>query len=456
MKLPTTQGVRRRRGLAKTGAACSLATCLATVGSLSLGSGSSVASTITTLRIFVHTEPAIDTVLEKIDAAFEHQHPGVTVSLQTVPSNDLEADQASRLAARQIDITEGPFLGIDAEPNPSYVTGPESSFVTGVKAGDWVDLSGQSFLKNFEPGVLAKLETYGKLYAVPSGLDYYTGVFYNKAIFAKNHLSIPHTWDEFLTVCKTLKAHGVTPLLIGGKDTWPAGLVMDDVVHGLYTYPQQEAFVKGLWEGQPLLTSAKAIDVLNRIKTVYSYAMPNFPGIAYAEVPSLFANGQAAMMPDGTWDQPIIHAANPKFQFGYFPLPAGNTAASNAYLGGKLDISYSIPSNSKNIKLAEDWLALYSSPKWYQQYIAASGFIPVEPDIKSTPFVNSLKPYEQPGGFSLGWDEVFFGNTRSGTLSANPFDYEAIPPMGTYSSMTKLAAAEQANWNSALKEVSKK
>ena len=452
-----TEHVGRRRfsGVRK-GATCSLAACLATLGSVAVGAGSAAAGTSATLNIFVHTEPAIDAVLQKIDSAFEKQNPGVTVSLQTVPSNDLEADQATRLAAKEIDLTEGPFLGIDAEPNPAYVTGPESSFVTGVKAGDWVDLSGQPFLKNFEPGVLDNLKTDGKLYAVPSGLDYYTGVFYSKAIFAKYHLSIPRTWEQFLTVCKSLKADGVSPLLIGGKDTWPAGLVMQAVVHALYTYPQQEAFVKGLWEGQPLLTSPKAVEVLDRIKTIYSYVTANFPGIAYAEVPSLFADGQAAMMPDGTWDQPIIQAANPKFQFGYFPLPAGDTAASNAYLGGKLDISYSIPANSKNIPLAEKWLALYSSPKWYQQYIKASGFIPVEPNTQSTSFVNSLKPYEQPGGFSLAWDEVFFGNTRSGTLSSNPFDYEGVAPMGTYTNMTQLATAEQGNWNSALKEVSKK
>jgi raffinose/stachyose/melibiose transport system substrate-binding protein len=429
--------------------------------SMSLGlligtGGLSAASSSTTLTIFVHTEPAIDAVFAKLDAAFEQAHPGVTVSLQTVPSNDLEADQATRLAAGNIDITEGPFLGIDAKENPSYVTGPESSFVTGVKAGDWVNLSNQSFLKNFEPSVIRQLSENGKVYAIPSGLDYYTGVFYSKAIFAKYHLSIPRTWSQFLAVCKTLKAAGVSPLLIGGKDTWPAGLVMQAVVHALYTPSQQQAFVKGLWEGQDLLTTAKAVEVLDRIQTIYSYVTPNFPGIAYAEVPALFSAGQAAMVPDGTWDQPTIQAANPKFQFGYFPLPAGDTAASNAYLGGKLDISYSIPSNSKHIALAEEWIAMYSSPKWYQEYIAGSGFIPVEPNIKSTAFVNSLKPYEAPGGFSLAWDQVFFGNTKSGTLSANPFDYEGVAPMGSYTNMKQLAAAEQQNWNSSLKEVSKK
>lgn len=448
---------RRRLGSWSARSAMACASVVGLTGAMTLAGAESTASAApaTTLTVFVHEEPAIDSVFQKLDAAFERAHPGVTVSLETVPSNNFEATQATRLSAGTIDVTEGPFLGIDAQANPSYVTGPESSFITGVKAGDWLDLSGQSFLKNFEPAVLNKLRYNGQLYAIPSGLDYYTGVFYSKSIFAKYHLSIPHTWNEFLAVCNTLKKNGVTPLLIGGKDTWPAGLVMQAVVHGLYSLPQQQAFVQGLWDGKQLLTTPTAVEVLKRVQTIYSYTLPTFPGVAYAEVPALFSSGQAAMMPDGTWDQPTIAQANPKFQFGYFPLPAGNTAASNAYLGGKLDISYSIPSNSKHKKLAEEWLAMYSSPTWYQKYILASGFIPVEPNIHADAFVNSLKPYEKPGSFSPAWDEVFFPNTKSGTLSTNPFDYEGIAPMGTYTNMAQLASAEQQNWNSALHEVKK-
>lgn len=448
------RGFRGRLGLVSATALSALA-LVAAGCSGSGGSSPSSGGSSSTLTVFVHTEPAIDSVLTKMDAAFEAANPGVHVVLSTVPSNNFAADLSSRLAAHAVDVTEGPFLGINATENPSYVTGPESGFVTGVKAGDWLDLTDQPFMKNFEPAVLKDLATNGKNYAVPSGLDYYTGVFYSKAIFEKYHISIPRTWSDFLSVCKTLKSNGVSPLLIGGKDTWPAGLVMQAAVHGLYTPAQQQTVVTDLWNGKNVLTSPNAVEVLNRVKTAYSYVTPNFAGIAYTQVPSLFAGGQAAMVPDGTWDQPTIAQADPNFKFGYFPMPMGDTPASNAYLGGKLDISYSIPSGSKNLKMAEKWLATYASPKWYAQYIAASGFIPVQQNIKATAFVDSLKPYEAPNGFSLAWDQVFFGNTKSGTLSTNPFDYQAVTPMGQYTDMSKLAAAEQDNWNKALKEVSK-
>ena len=49
-------------------------------------------------------------------------------------------------------------------------------------------------------------------------------MFYNKAVFAKYHLSAPTTYSQFLAVCKTLKSHGVQPLFTALGNVGPVYL----------------------------------------------------------------------------------------------------------------------------------------------------------------------------------------------------------------------------------------
>ena len=44
------------------------------------------------------------------------------------------------------------------------------------------------------------------------------GILYNKDIFLREDLSIPYTWEDFITLCDTLKARGYTPLANGALD----------------------------------------------------------------------------------------------------------------------------------------------------------------------------------------------------------------------------------------------
>ena len=58
---------------------------------------------------------------------------------------------------------------------------------------------------------------YGIPYAANAG-----GVIYNVDKFKEAGLEIPQTWDEFISVVKSLKEKGETPLLFPFKDIWTA------------------------------------------------------------------------------------------------------------------------------------------------------------------------------------------------------------------------------------------
>ena len=418
---------------------------LALAGCSSGGSASAGGGT-TTLTILEHSNPSTQAAMAVLDKAFEAQNPGIKIQLTAVPTNNFAQVQTARIAAGAVDLTEGASAGSGTQPNPSYVTGAQPTFVSEAQAGDWVNLTSEPFMKNFSPSALAAVTTDGKVYVVPSGADLYTGVFYNKTTFAKYGLSVPKTWSAFQSVVQTLKSHGVTPLVIGGKDVWPAGLPMLGIVQSLYSTSGMSQLDHSLWTNKVSLASPTSVEVLSRIQQLYADAGTTFPGVSEVAATADFTNGQAAMWPDGTWNAPTIAQTAPSLQFGYFPLPASDNAADNAVLGGKLDFSFAIPSSAPNKSAALKWLSFYAQPANYATFIKLSGFIPVEPHVSATPFIDSLASYMGTGGFTPAWDQIFHPNSKSGTLSTYPWAYPNIAPMGNSTNMAQLAGQMEANW----------
>ena len=99
----------------------------------------------------------------------------------------------------------------------------------GLKAGLWTQLSG-SYLDNYSEGARKAAQFQGKDYGVPTGISFVTGVYYNKDLFQKNGVQVPTTWDEFIAACEAFKAKGITPIVMGGAEKWPVGLVMEGIV----------------------------------------------------------------------------------------------------------------------------------------------------------------------------------------------------------------------------------
>ena len=80
----------------------------------------------------------------------------------------------------------------------------------------------QSWKDTINPGALGIYPLDGKQYGVPWDVGM-VGFWYNKDLFAKAGITAPPaTWDDFLADVAKLKASGVTPLAIAGKDKWPS------------------------------------------------------------------------------------------------------------------------------------------------------------------------------------------------------------------------------------------
>ncbi len=385
------------------------------------------------LNIVVSSAAGSDAGFKAINSAFSAKYPNVHVNFTAVPNENYNQTRTARLTAGSIDL-------VVAAPKelPSYVPASnEGDDARLADAGGWVDLTNQPFMKKFTPSVLDQIKYKGKNYTVPTGLSYYTGLTYNKKIFADNNLQIPTTWDEFITLCNTLKAKGITPISIGGKDT--AGIIMLSIAQSLYpTTADKQNLAKGLYAYTVKLNQGQQLQVLQKTQEVYTFGQPNFAGSNYSQMTSDFLTGKAAMISDGTWNVGSLRSAN-KVDFGYFPLPASNTAADNASLGGKVELSLGIPSNAKNIPAAMAWLQVFADN--YSLFNNQAGFAPAESGVSGDAFYTGIASYTKT--FQPAWDTIWIPNTKAGQAAALPFNWTAVTPMGSSDAQAAADAAEK-------------
>lgn len=350
--------------------AVALATTAAACGSSSGNSGSGSG----TLKIITWVNPPAVKAINKIDAEFHKKYPKINVKLQTAvnvngPYQTL-LQQTVNSGGADIVTSVTQLQALPLHPTRSNET-PWQYWST---AGAFEPLTGQSFLKDYQPSALSA-ETYkGKVYGIVSG-TYQEGVFYNKDTFAKYHLSVPTTYSQFLTVCKTLKSHGVQPLYTALGNVGPVYLQFmyyEAMADLWYPHAPGSNLATALETGSVKWTDPNFVQAMSEEKAVAQYLEPNYTGVPWESMPGDFAKGKGAMLLDGSWDLASVQQANPHMQVGFFPLPFSNTSADNQPFATD-DLTFSVLNSSPNKAAAMKWLAFYSQPNIYAQYVNITG-----------------------------------------------------------------------------------
>jgi raffinose/stachyose/melibiose transport system substrate-binding protein len=349
------------------------AACSSSSGGSSGGSGSN-GSLSGSLKIITWVNPPAVQAITAIDKQFMAKYPGVKVTLQTAENvhGPYQTLLQQTVESGSADITSyvEPFQALPLHPTRQNM----SPFQYWSTSGVFAPLNGQSFLSAYQPGAV-QAETYqGKIYGLVSG-SYQEGVFYNKAIFTKYHLSPPTTYSQFLTLLQTLKSKGVTPMFVGLGNVGPVYLqfLYNELMISLW-YPKAPGgnLAQALETGAVKWTDPAFIQAMNEEKTLAQYLEPNYTGVPWENMPGDFAKGDAAMLLDGSWDVPAIHTANPSLQVGYFPLPGSDVAANNqpqlAY-----NLTFEVLRSSHNQAAAMAWLKFFSQPSVYAQYVNTTG-----------------------------------------------------------------------------------
>jgi len=282
--------------------------------------------------------------MNKLLAEYRRLNPNVEIHFR--PTNPPDYNATLRL---QLESGTGPDL-IYAR---SYATGQEL-FRAGY-FGDCSDIPG--IQEYFTATAIAPWQMPdGSIFAVPFAAVSHA-VYYNKAIFQREGLSIPQTWEDFLALCQTLLSKGITPLANGVADEW-------DILE-VFFMGMLPNFIGGAEERVKYETGEKRLDdnaftaAFQGIADVAHFLPRGFESVTYNDSQALFHTQQAAMFMDGSWTAEVYDGAN--FDWGVFAMPA--PAGRDTVITFHPDMAITWNAHTKYPEEAKAFLAWIASPE---------------------------------------------------------------------------------------------
>jgi raffinose/stachyose/melibiose transport system substrate-binding protein len=233
-----------------------------------------------------------------------------------------------------------------------------------------VDLSDEEWVARQDPLVTEQVTLDGRVWGMTLWDTQASWVIvYNKDSFAKLGLSVPTTYDEFKTVCQTIKDSGVTPIYEPISDGWHHVLWFPELG------PRYEQVTPGLADELnankvKFADNPTMLTVLRQLKEMYDlgffgeFAMSD----AYADGPEFMANGEYAMTVRQTAFVNIVESefGVPASTFGFFVMPLADNQLLNVNPAGPSKFIYS---GSKHIEEAKEYLSFLARPENLQYMV---------------------------------------------------------------------------------------
>jgi raffinose/stachyose/melibiose transport system substrate-binding protein len=358
-------------------------------GGAAAGSGGSVSLRVGTLSGY--------TDFETPQTPFSKAHPGVSFQDSQSPSNTYQAVTAAQLNAG----TAPDIIDVWGGAGNAMAVGQL------VPKNELLDLSSQSWASKEPTIVKDDLTVDGKLYAQASYV-LPTGIVYNTSLEKSLGVTVPTTFSQLLSFCRTVSAKGVTPIELGNQtgseNELIPGQIADDLIYSTdSSWPSQvqagtQSFSgNSLWE-KSLTTGVTEYMEMNAAKCFES----DSTGVSANEAYQAVATNKALGIDIFTNAIPGITADAPSIQLGTFSLPANNNPA-DTWVTGDLGFAASINAKSKNVKTAEEYLDYLATPAVSSAAAKANYGLSTTPGVKvaATGVLGGFSSSYQAGQFAL-------------------------------------------------------
>ncbi|MBV9447621.1 MAG: extracellular solute-binding protein [Streptosporangiaceae bacterium] len=149
------------------------------------------------------------------------------------------------------------------------------------------------------------------------------GLFYNKKIFAEQHLSVPTTYDELLSDAAKLKTAGITPISASGATGWTLARWI-----GILLYRELgPTAMQQIQDGKAKLTDPQYVKAAQQVADLgkAGYFSSGITSLDYNSAVGQFLTGKSAMIYMGTWLLAMINDPTQNTQgnnIGFMPFPA--------------------------------------------------------------------------------------------------------------------------------------
>ena len=240
-------------------------------------------------------------------------------------------------------------------------------------------------LDDFIPAGVKSAAIYNDhVYNIPMNV-HIIGFFYNpKVMEAAGIMAMPTTWDDFIALCDTLKASGVTPIALGSRNRWPAQYWFD------YTISRTAGpeYRQKLMAGEAKYTDPEVQTAMEYWKqlTDAGYFVPDANAYDWDEAANMVANGDAAMTLMGTWITGLWNGngLEPITDYDFFPFPVINSDVPMV-VHGSID-GWVVPQSAKNPAGAEALLNWFLSPDIQQKWALGQGALAASTAIDTSAY----------------------------------------------------------------------
>jgi ABC-type glycerol-3-phosphate transport system substrate-binding protein len=271
-------------------------------------------------------------------AQAEKQVPGLTIKNIVSPNTDRDAYAKQLQASGQF-----PDLLQSITPSTFAPAGLISPYPQSWVNANFLDPMGNAYK--------------GKVYIPPTNSQIIPMVFYNKKLFAQAGITAtPTTWAQFMADCAKFKAAGITPIELGGGDSFAAAMPLTGVM-SVDVLGKDPNWLQQRYAGTAHFTDPNVEAAAAKYRTMVTdgYFEPGALSVSYADSITNFLAGKSAMYMMGSWFLGSIPAASAA-NFGSFLTPSADGSVVVPYaVGGSMAISSSTPDPAKATAFAEAW-----------------------------------------------------------------------------------------------------
>jgi raffinose/stachyose/melibiose transport system substrate-binding protein len=303
---------------------------------------------------------------------------GVELTIESWRNDDLAVWEDTIIPAFE---EANPGISVSFAPTaPTEYNAALNSKLEGGSAGDLITCRPfDASLELFTDGHLASLndlpgiENFGDVaksaWVTDDGADVFCvpmasvihGFFYNADAFEELGLEEPATWDDFYAVVDAIESDGTyDPLGMGTKDQWEAATMGFQNIGPNYWGGEEGRLA--LIEGTARFTDAEYVQTFEQLAAWAPYLPDGYESVAYADAQQLFASGQAAIYPAGSWDLAFFRENGPE-NLGWFGPPVA-AEGDPCFISDHTDIALGVNAASEHPDEARTFLSWVASSEF--------------------------------------------------------------------------------------------
>mgnify|MGYP004540685267 FL=1 len=274
-----------------------------------------------------------------------------------------------------------------------------------------LSLNDQKWIDNIDDSIKSVIsDSDGNIYVlcVSQGIN---GIEYNKDVLDAAGVKIEDltTMDKFIEACGKIKASGVTPMYLGGKDSWTSAGLMDNFAPAYFTaegcaYPSGEQLKDGSFDW----TDAGAV-FFNDLKDMINNGYFNEDFVTADETQGFeaLATGKCAFLVGGlSIDR--VRTYNADAQIGIMPIPSTSDTGKMLYMAGE-GSAFGIWKDSEYVDEAKQLLNYLSDASIAAKIVKFDNNIPALSNIDSANNISytTFSSSQQTFAGKICYDNIF-------------------------------------------------